>query len=478
MIPRIFKIWTRAKNIKNSFAPINRLPPEILALVAGFLRPELQLINATAVCQHWRTTLLSFPRLWSRVRSPYRPLFDIYLERSKSAPLQVQLHDLRGNLRGNLFDSLAPHASRLASLCVWMRNSSDFHLIARYLPAPIPTLREFSITTDAEEYALEVPSGISNDHFSHVRKLCLEDISSLKAPHAFPHVTELVWIVKSHDETPIAGLLDTMGQLPELERVEITFRASPRNHNAEPVPQVVTLPHLQRMSLRRCSERIPHILEFLKLPNLASLDVDVLWRSSQPFPVLPVTSFDENLPNFSELTEIEVRSHDRPRRVIFRSPRGVLECHPIGQASEEQPYHYDRKLFGGLPLRSVRKLIVILDKWAYAPEVAWVVCLMRDLGSLEDLELWGQCGYLLRYLRRMVMQEYPLPRIKTLTVYYGATGVLQVLRLKEVVDGLGLGIIMTCIPDPEVPDDDDWYGDDSSEDWNWVEDQGGDGNQD
>ena len=143
-----------------------------------------------------------------------------------------------------------------------------------------PTLREFSITQNAEEYALEIPPGVGNNHFSHVKQLHLEDMSSLKAPHAFPHVTELVWMVRSYSEIPIAGLLDTMGQLPELERVEITFKASPRYYGAEPAPHVVTLPHLQRMSLRCRNGGIPDILEFLKLPNLISLEVDMVWRLS------------------------------------------------------------------------------------------------------------------------------------------------------------------------------------------------------
>ena len=432
--------------------------------------------KAAAVCQYWRTTLLSFPRLWNRVHSSEQGLFEVYLERSKYVPLQVHLHDLYDDL----FDSLVPHISRLASLSVRMRDSSDFHLIAHHLPPPIPTLREFSITANGEEDVLEVPSDIDNGYFSHVKKLHLKEMPSFRAPHAFPHVTELVWVVDSRNEISIAGLLDTMGQLTELERVEIMFRRPPRHPNTEPVPHVVTLPHLQRMSLRLryWSGGFSHILEFLRLQNLTSLDVDMGWRSSRPSSILPVTSFDEKLPNFSEPTEIEVHAHGRPHRVIFRSPQAVLQYQSIGRILGEQPYHHDRKLLGGPPLGSVRKLIVVLDESAYGPEVAWVVCLMRELESLEDLEIRGQCGCLLRYLRRMMMREYPLPHIKTLAVHSGGTGIRQALRLEEVMDGLGLGTIVTCTPDPRVPDDDDWNADGSSEHWNWIEDWGGNGDQD
>ena len=355
-----------------------------------------------------------------------------------------------------------------------MSDSSYFDLIARYLPTPIPTLREFSITVNYGAGALELPSGIGNNYFSHVKKLHLEDVSSFRASHPIPHVTELVWTVGSRGGVvPLAGLLDMMQQLPGLERVEIAFRIPPWDRRNEPAPHVVTHPHLQRMSLRRWSGEAPHILEFLKLPNLTSLDVDMVRRSPESFPILPVTSFDQNLPNLSELIEIEVHAHDRPRRVTFRSPRAVLQYCAVGQVLGEQPYRHDRKLLGGLPLGSVRKLIIRSDEWTYAPEVAWMVCLVRDLGSLEDLELRGQCGCLLRYLRRMMVRGYPLPRIKTITVHSGRTGIRQALRLKDTADGLGLGIIVTCTPDPGVPDGDDRDEDGASEDWNWVENWGG-----
>ena len=454
----------RAKNIKNSFATINKLPPETLAQIAGFLKPGLQLIQATAVCQHWRTTLLLFPHLWNRVRSSHPTLFEMYLERSKSVPLQVQLYDLYDDL----FDSLVPHTPRLTSLAVRMGDSSDFRMIVRYLPTPIPTLHEFSVTAGGFRKALEIPSGIRSDYFSHVKKLCLMQIQSFRAPHAFPNVTELVWSVESSGGIPIAGLLDTMEQLPKLERVDITFSAPSYHYETEPTPNVVTLPHLRRMALRHWNDGIPDILEFLMLPSLTSLDVDLVQTSTIFFPILPVNFFDEKLQNFSELTEIEIHVYEQPRRIILRSPRAVLQCHAVGRVLGEKTYRYDRQLLGGLPLRSVQKLIVALDEWTCAGEVAWMVCLIRELESLEDLEIWGQCGGLLRYLRRLMMRGSPLPRIKTLTVHSGGTGRRQALRLKDVMDGLGLGTTVICIPDPGVPDDDNLDEDGLSEGWNWI----------
>ena len=122
---------------------------------------------------------------------------------------------------------------------------------------------------------------------------------------------------------------------------------------------------------------------------------------------------------------------------------------------------------------------MISDGWTYtAKEVVWLIFLMCDLRSLEDLEIRGQCGCLLRDLRWLMMRGYPLPHIKTITVYSGGAGICQALRLKDALDGLGLGTIVACILDPKVLDDYDWEEDGSSKDWNWVEDWGVDNDQD
>ncbi|KAF9782264.1 hypothetical protein BJ322DRAFT_207313 [Thelephora terrestris] len=71
---------------KTSLAPINCLPPEILALIPTFRESEKVLINATAVCKYWRRTLVSTPSLWNKIvylgrniTNPYA-----YFQRSRS----------------------------------------------------------------------------------------------------------------------------------------------------------------------------------------------------------------------------------------------------------------------------------------------------------------------------------------------------------------------------------------------------------
>jgi hypothetical protein len=123
---KISAILRKARNIKNRLAPINQLPPETLALTATFLVKQRDLINATTVCQQWRTTLLSFPRLWHKAGGSASEL-EAYLERSGSVPIKVNLSS------PHLFASITSHTSRLVALTMCVDDSSDFDRIATHL---------------------------------------------------------------------------------------------------------------------------------------------------------------------------------------------------------------------------------------------------------------------------------------------------------------------------------------------------------
>jgi hypothetical protein len=384
--------------------------------------------------------------------------FEAYLRRSKFVPLEVQLR----KPYFCLFQSLALYTSRLAALTVRVSDSSDFGRIVQHLRSPIPTLRKFAILGSHGMDRLELPSGIGNNHFMHVKELRLENISLFQVSRAFPHVTELTWHVGPCGPVPLSRLLDALEQLPVLERVYLMFRTS--QYTATNPSSMITLPHVQEMLL--CSsEGIPPILGFLKLPNLARLVVDTVPELPSPSPALPVTSFAERFPNFAELPEMAVYTRSKISRVGFRSPsQAALEYPAIAR---ETAHCRDRRHWGGLPLHSVRRLVATLDMRAKGVEDVWLVRLLRDLGSLEHLELEGYCGGALRRLRRLIMRGDYLPGIKTLTVRSGAYEIRQAMRLKGVTDGLGLEITVTCIPDPES-DANEWPpdADGLSEDWN------------
>ena len=98
----------------------------------------------------------------------------------------------------------------------------------------------------------------------------------------------------------------------------------------------------------------------------------------------------------------------------------------------------------------------------------WVVRLLNDLGLLEHLELRGRCGYALRCLRRVFMRRVPSIDIQTLAVHsiFGYE-IRQALRLKDAVDGLGLGINVTSIREPSVRGDEPWDAEEDGASQSW-----------
>ena len=102
--------------MKNNFAPINRIPPEIFSLIPGYLREDdvdENLITMTHVCRGWRDLLIARTRLKCTNAHKTR----IYIERSKLSPLEISLYKGRAaTYLEDAFLSVVPHLSRLKSL--------------------------------------------------------------------------------------------------------------------------------------------------------------------------------------------------------------------------------------------------------------------------------------------------------------------------------------------------------------------------
>ena len=442
-ILRISTILKRARNIKNCLAPINQLPPEILAHVVAFLPTERDLISATAACQHWRTTLLSFPRLWRNVGGSSSEI-QAYIERSKSTPIGVTLSS------PELAELIVPHTSRLVGLTIQLNDLPSLCQVVEHLHSPIPTLRVFRIITDTPElHTLEFHSDLQGPFFLHSKKLEIEGISAFHAYQAFPHVTEFTLHTNAYHSTPMDPLLRMLEQFPALERIHITFYA---DLHTKPTPHMVTLPHVQEMSLSASSwgkvVRIPHILQFLRLPNLTSLCLRAMPKLATFRPVFPVTKFDEHLPNLVELPELQIELDMLFSEATFRGPSQAILKYLIGPLSSYDLH--ERIFWRELPLHSVRRLTVNMVFPPSDQALEWLVGLLRDLKFLEGLELGGECDRALSRLRYCMSRGDISLRIQTLIVHRGGYARTQALVLKDLIDATGLNVTLICPPDPEV----------------------------
>ena len=103
-IPELSRIaWTAYSNIgsaRNETRPVYRLPPEILALIIGFYQfdfcywEDYGWVRLMLVSRMWRTTILSFPLLWSKLvlnASTSQSGMLALVDRSGSHPLEMEI---------------------------------------------------------------------------------------------------------------------------------------------------------------------------------------------------------------------------------------------------------------------------------------------------------------------------------------------------------------------------------------------------
>ncbi|KAF9650820.1 hypothetical protein BDM02DRAFT_3092410, partial [Thelephora ganbajun] len=78
------------RSTKNTFAPINRIPPDVLSLIPDYWeRQDMgeDLIALTHVCRDWREIFTSRPSLWTHLACADADKTRLYIERSRFLPL-------------------------------------------------------------------------------------------------------------------------------------------------------------------------------------------------------------------------------------------------------------------------------------------------------------------------------------------------------------------------------------------------------
>ena len=112
-------------------------------------------------------------------------------------------------------------------------------------------------------------------------------------------------------------------------------------------------------------------------------------------------------------------------------------------------YDEESRLWGSLPVSSVRRVTAVLGDPVPGDENKWLVDMLENINFLELLELGGYCGRALGCLRRRLVRGVMQIDIRTLIVRGGEHAKIQVLRLENAKDDIGLqNMTVTYIPDP------------------------------
>ena len=258
-------------------SPIYRLPSDMFSEVASHLQPETDLVRLTHVSYRLRAALLSHPSLWSYIDTDHAERAGTFLQRSKQAPLRVNL--VKNNHQE--FPLLPSHMARLVSLEIYNRASRKQSILSQ----PMPALRRLKIVGtphhDEDDEDDEDDEG-DEDERENPPLWSLTSVTSLivtsvrPIPLRVPHLTRLEF-QDGEEETMIDPLLEFLDNCPLLEDLYISYvseASSSRN-------RLVSLPHLRGYTQRMYDDHYSlRLFNMLSLPPTCSVTVRRVTRPS------------------------------------------------------------------------------------------------------------------------------------------------------------------------------------------------------
>ena len=319
------------RSVKNNIAPINRIPPELFSLIPQHWNDDSvdeNLIAMTHVCHGWRDVLIGCPLLWTRLNCADRNKTCVYIQRSKSSPLEVHLREYETPryCLGPFIMALS-HIDRVDSLIVKGRETLRGDLTECDFSRSI-SLRNLSI-----DFKCRTPptldSRIFNGDLSSLERLSLGGVIPNLPWRNLPKLTSFKLRNVPREETSVTRLLNFFANAPLLDSIELLY-AMPETSDASP-GRVVSLPSLKNFAICAGPIHSSSLLDHLSIPAGALLHLRFHFRGEDsPLPqVLPKTS--ENLKNTHHFTSAYLKFTSGSFSVRFNGPSGELHMYGSGR---------------------------------------------------------------------------------------------------------------------------------------------------
>jgi hypothetical protein len=132
--------------------------------------------------------------------------------------------------------------------------------------------------------------------------------------------------------------------------------------------------------------------------------------------------------------------------ITFRKGSQAVFTYHTGRLVD---HRRELRLWGALPISSVRRVIAVQCDLKHGEEDRWLVGVLGKLEFLELLDLGGDCGHVLRRLRHRLARGAISLRINSLVIRGGEYAETQALKFRSNMDVMGLqGTTVTYILDP------------------------------
>jgi hypothetical protein len=306
-------------------APVNRIPPEILALIPDFWDGrDRDLVALTHVCRDWREVFISRSSLWTDFDCVGEARTRVYLERSKSLPINLSLRTQDSLPPRHPFFEIIPRAvGRLKSLSI-QTTPENLEDITLHLSRPAPLLEKLSIRGGDHRQLLKpvfTPT-IFNGDLSSLCELKLESVRTELPWRNMANLTSLILRYASPGGATIKQLLDFFESVPRLCKVRLNS-ATPTSGAQN--GRLVSLACLERMEVTgRDSASL--LLDHLLIPVGADLKIGVDLPS--PPNQGPPPRFLDNLRNLPNFTDIRLHINGRYTYMQFSGPNGQVRMIP------------------------------------------------------------------------------------------------------------------------------------------------------
>jgi len=283
----------------NTFPTINRLPPEILALIPSFLTSHKDLVSTTHVCRHWRNTIIASPPLWSYLDNEvmHNDLVFTYMDRCGGTPLDVNFSP-KPDKNPPFLEKLVFHSAHIRKIRIPRLRWYHIIEISDAFDGPLPLLRDVDFSVGYDDIS---PPPFERSFLAGATNLLSLRLSDCDAyfgslqPFIIPTLTHLSLVFGDPRIPVVSEILELLRNSPVIEDLQIyadVVLDAPEENPAFPDHfQPVDLPCLRNVHLSWSTPRSQYtLLAHIRHPSNCSVftqarsDGDITQPPQNAFP--------------------------------------------------------------------------------------------------------------------------------------------------------------------------------------------------
>ena len=316
------QVLSLVRSTKNAFALVNRIPPDVLSLIPNYWEGgnrDEGLIKLTHVCRGWREFFTSHPLLCTRLDCTNVDKTRVYIDRSKTSPLEISLAQTDDTLDWEeAFVLMVPHMGRFRTLSVSGSPAQVLPVLAEHFSCSAPLLDNLNINLICAQTPT-LPEKLFNGDLSSLHELGLGGVITSLPWRGLSNLTTFNLSRVPEDQITVTQLLDFFESSAHLRH--ILLRDSIPNSSDALTERVVSLPHLKELGII-AQPRHSILLNHLSLPVGASLRLEFAFSGrGSPVPSYLPNS-PHNLHNVSHITTTNFHFGLKQRSVRFNGPSG------------------------------------------------------------------------------------------------------------------------------------------------------------